>query len=65
VLHRKNALFYRTLSGAAAGDLFMSRSHTCQLCDANAFEYLIQLQRHALELAANPANWMPKTIARR
>jgi transposase len=59
VLHRKNALFYRTLNGAAVGDLFMSLIHTCQLCDANSFEYLIELQRHAAELAANPADWMP------
>ena len=59
VLHRKNALFYRTLNGAAAGDLFMSLIHTCQLCDANSFEYLIELQRHVRELAANPAAWMP------
>jgi hypothetical protein len=59
VLHRKNALFYRTLNGAAVGDLFMSLIHTCQLCDANSFEYLIELQRHAVKLAANPAHWMP------
>jgi len=59
VLHRKNALFYRTLNGAAVGDLFMSLIHTCQLCDANSFEYLIELQRHTTELAANPALWMP------
>jgi len=59
VLHRKNALFYRTLNGAAVGDLFMSLIHTCQLCDANSFEYLIELQRHATELAANPSIWMP------
>jgi hypothetical protein len=59
VLHRKNALFYRTLNGAAVGDLFMSLIHTCQLCDANSFDYLIELQRHATELAANPAAWMP------
>jgi hypothetical protein len=59
VLHRKNALFYRTLNGAAVGDLFMSLIHTCQLCDVNSFEYLIELQRHAIELEANPARWMP------
>ena len=59
VLHRKNALFYRTLNGAAVGDLFMSLIHTCQLCNANSFEYLTELQRHAIEVAANPASWMP------
>ncbi|HEY6845373.1 MAG TPA: transposase, partial [Terracidiphilus sp.] len=47
VLHRKNALFYRTLNGADVGDLFMSLIHTCQLCDANSFDYLTELQLHA------------------
>ena len=59
VLHRKNALFYKTLHGAEVGDLFMSLIHTCQLCGANSFEYLTQLQRHAREVAAHPAEWMP------
>jgi transposase len=59
VLHRKNALFYRTLNGAQVGDLFMSLIHTCQLCGANSFDYLTELQRHARELAERPAEWMP------
>ena len=59
VLHRKNALFYKTLNGAQVSDLFMSLIHTCRLCDANSFEYMTELQRHAGELAANPAQWMP------
>jgi transposase len=59
VLHRKNALFYRTLNGSQVGDLFMSLIHTCQLCGANSFDYLTELQRHAQELAANPTEWMP------
>jgi transposase len=59
VLHRKNALFYRTLNGAQVGDLFMSLIQACQLCGANSFDYLIELQRHAQELAARPTEWMP------
>jgi hypothetical protein len=59
VLHRKNALFYRTLHGAEVGDLFMTLIHTCQLCGANSFDYLTELQRHARELAAHPSAWMP------
>jgi hypothetical protein len=46
----------------------MSLIHTCQLCGANSFDYLTELQRHAQELAANPAEWMPwnyrETMAR-
>ncbi len=59
VLHRKNALFYKTLNGAQVGDLYMSLIHSCELCGANPFDYLTQLQRHARELAAQPAEWMP------
>jgi transposase len=33
--------------------------HTCELADANPFEYLTQLQRHTAELATNPSAWMP------
>ena len=68
VLHRKNALFYRTLHGSEVGDLFMSLIHTCELNEANPFDYLTELQRHARELAANPSAWMPwnyrETLAR-
>jgi len=59
VMHRKNALFYRTRNGAEVGDLFMSLIHTCQLCGANAFDYLIELQRHPQKLATSPAECMP------
>jgi len=59
ILHRKNALCYRTLHGSQVGDLFMSPIHSCALADANPFDYLTQLQGHASELAANPSAWMP------
>jgi hypothetical protein len=59
ILHRKNALFYRTLAGAHVGDVFMSLIHTAELNHTPPFEYLVALQRHAAELAANPAAWMP------
>jgi hypothetical protein len=55
----RTPLFYRTLNGAQVGDLFMSLIHTCQLRGADSFDYLIELQRHAQELAAYPAQWMP------
>lgn len=59
ILHRKNALFYRTLTGAHVGDLFMSLIHTAELNHVAPFDYLVALQRHAAELAANAAAWMP------
>ena len=59
ILHRKNALFYKTQNGARVGDLFMSLIYTCQLNQANPFDYLTQLQRHADAVAASPERWMP------
>jgi transposase len=59
ILHRKNSLFYKTENGAEVGDLFMSLIHTCELNDANPFDYLTELQKHAAELAKNPTAWMP------
>jgi hypothetical protein len=41
------------------GDLFKSLIHISELNDANPFDYLIELQKHAEELAKNPAVWMP------
>ena len=61
ILHRKNALFYKTLSGAHVGDLFMSLIHTCELAGANPFDYLTALSRHADAMAAAPSAWMPWT----
>jgi transposase len=59
ILHRKNALFYKTRNGARVGDLFMSLIYTCQLNQANPFDYLTQLQRHADAVAVSPQLWMP------
>jgi len=50
---------YRTLHGAQVGDLFMSLIHTCYLNGVNSFEYLVELLRHAAEVAVSPREWMP------
>jgi transposase len=59
ILHRKNSYFYKTENGARVGDLFMSLIHTCELNGVNPLDYLTQLLKHAEELAAHPADWMP------
>lgn len=59
ILHRKNALFYKTLNGAAVGDLFMSFIHTCRLPRVNALDYLTELLRHHEQAALEPNRWMP------
>jgi len=63
ILHRKNALFYKTENGARVGDLFMSLIHTAELCGADPFEYLVALQRHPRQAAEDPAAWMPWNYA--
>jgi hypothetical protein len=37
----------------------MSLIHTCELCGVKSFDYLVELQRYARELATGPAEWMP------
>lgn len=59
ILHRKNALFYKTERGARIGDIFMSLIHTAELARVNPFEYLVALQRHATAAAERPGAWMP------
>jgi len=59
ILHRKNAMFYKTKHGAMVGDLFMSLIHTCNLAKVNPFDYLTALQEHASDLVKHPDKWMP------
>ena len=61
ILHRKNALFYKTRNGARVGDMLMSLIYTCELSGANPFHYLTELQRHTDEAAEHPQRWMPWT----
>jgi len=59
ILHRKNALFYKTQKGARTGDVFMSLIYTAELAGANPFDYLSQLLKHGEVLKDAPHNWMP------
>jgi transposase len=59
ILHRKNALFYKTEHGAAIGDIFMSLIHTCRLNQINPFRYLTTLYQYSKELFKNPHDWLP------
>ena len=59
ILHRKNALFYKSTNGARVGDVFMSLIYTCELSGTNPFDYLTELERHADKLSASPRDWMP------
>ena len=59
ILHRKNALFYKTEKGARVADIFMSLIYTAELEGADAFDYLTELLRHPEELRRSPQDWMP------
>lgn len=59
ILHRKNAYYYKTENGARVGDMFMSLIHTCELNGINPFDYLTELQEHAIAVAQCPDNWLP------
>ena len=61
ILHRKNALFYKSLAGARVGDVFMSLIHTAELNGIAPFEYLVALQRHHEHVALDPSDWLPWT----
>ena len=52
-------MFHMSENGAPVGDLLMSLIYTCQLCDANPFDYVTGLQRHAGRMSEAPQSWMP------
>ena len=59
ILHRKNALYFKTENGAQVGDLFMSLIHTCELNGVASLGYLVAFRKHAREVAEKLAAWMP------
>lgn len=61
IMHRKNSLFYRSITGARAGDTFMSLIHSAELNGVEPFDYLIELLKHPEEVERDPVHWMPWT----
>ena len=59
ILHRKNALFFKTTNGARVGDTFQSLIHTVELGGGNPFHYLTALFEHRTEVALHPQEWLP------
>lgn len=62
IRHRNNSLFYRTVRGARVGDIFMTLIYTTELHRENPFEYLVALLEHHVDVAADPAAWLPWTF---
>jgi len=63
VMHRKNALFYKTEQGAEIGDRLMSVIETCRLNNINVWEYLLAVARNQRAVGRDPTSWLPWTFA--
>jgi len=63
VLHRKNALFFRTEHGAAVGDILMSVIETCRVNGVRAGEYLVKVVNNVRAVRECPTAWLPWTAA--
>jgi transposase len=61
VLHRKNALFFRTEQGSAVGDVLMSVIETCRANGIRAADYLMQVMKNTRAVREDPAQWLPWT----
>ena len=55
---RKNAMFYKTLSGASISDVITSLIATAGIAGINVFHYLNLLQREDENVAANPGLYL-------
>ena len=53
ILHRKNALFYKTLNGARVGDIFMGLIYTAELNGVAPFDYLAPLNYRSCTICCN------------
>jgi transposase len=59
IRHRKNSLFYRTKTGAAVGDIFMTILMTAKENELQPVEYLTDLLTHTALVNKNPKDWLP------
>jgi hypothetical protein len=63
IRQRKNSLFFRTEHSAYIASVITSLIATCLHAGVNALDYLVALQEHRAEVAADPAAWLPWTYA--
>ncbi|MBA3438624.1 MAG: transposase domain-containing protein [Pyrinomonadaceae bacterium] len=63
MLHRKNALFYKTERGADTGDVLMSVIQTCALNGVNVWEYLVAVVKNERAVGRDPTAWLPWNYA--
>jgi transposase len=63
IRQRKNSLFFRPEHSAYIASVLTSVIATCLHAGVNALDYLVALQEHRAEVAADPAAWLPWTYA--
>jgi transposase len=63
IRQRKNSLFHRTEHSAYIASVVTSLIATCLYAGVNALDYLVALQEHRREVAAEPVAWRPWTYA--
>ena len=59
IRNRKNAMFYKTLSGASISDVITSIIATAGKAGINVFNYFNLLQREREKVMANPEKYLP------
>jgi transposase len=59
ILNRRNAYYFKTLSGAAVGSVLMSLIRTCTEAGGNPIEYLATLLTHSHQVKKSPQHWLP------
>ncbi len=53
------AMNYKTQNGAKHGDVYMSLIFSCHQAGVDPHHYLTEVQRHAEQVKAAPARWLP------
>jgi transposase len=64
ILNRRNAYYFKTLSGAAVGSVLMSLIRTCTEAGENPIEYLATLLKHSHQVKKSPQHWFPWNYTR-
>jgi transposase len=56
---RKNAMFYKTATGAAVADVIMSMVATGAKAGINMFNYFNAIQENRVQVKTHPEDWLP------
>lgn len=59
IRYRRASLFYRSLSSARVGDIYMALIYTTELHGGDPFRYVTALLTYEKAVAAHPEDWLP------